>query len=178
MAADPLVAVAAHAKTGDRLLLRLKSARERGKIAEYVCALRRWHRSLRPLVQAYSAPLAESLRMLNPRCKEYERVAGNYTSLAQWRLLMTTATALYRLSPHLLTARRGKPGRKTGQGAREDGEALAEMARLINEKGSNEWAAARDSVHLADHRGTPDVHQRTKRIYNTYRRVHRINLSN
>ena len=176
--ADPMLALTDQVRAGDDLMMRLKSARAPNDIAKYVRALRRWHRDLRPLVKTYNAPLAESLRMLNPRPEEYQRVAGNYTSLAQWRLLMTTATALYRLSPHLSTARRGKPGRKTGQGAREDGEALAEMARLINEKGSNEWAAARDSVHLADQRGTPDVHQRTKRIYNTYRRVHRINLSN
>ncbi len=135
--ADPMLALTDHVKAGDDLMMRLKSARARKDIAEHVCALRRWHRDLRPLVQAYSAPLAESLRMLNPRRKEYERVAGTYTSLAQIRLLMTTATALYRLSPHLANAapvkRKNKGGRPKHQypelveAARK--ELLAQVAR-------------------------------------------------
>lgn len=35
---NSLVAIANHVKKGDALLLRLKSARERGAIAKYVCA--------------------------------------------------------------------------------------------------------------------------------------------
>ncbi len=113
--ADPMLALTDQVRAGDDLMMRLKSARAPNDIAKYVRALRRWHRDLRPLVKAYTAPLAESLRMLNPRPEEYQRIAGNYTSLAQWRLLMTTATALYRLSPHLANAAPVKPKNKGGR---------------------------------------------------------------
>ena len=171
MAADPLVAVAAHAKTGDRLLLRLKSARARGKIAEYVCALRRWHKALYPLVEAYSPALAESLRQTDPRPEEYARVYGKYSSLAQFRLLMTTATALYRLKPHLAAVRSRKtPGRKPGQGYKDD-KAIKEMRRLVTKAGLSPWKASQHVVPLADQRN-PEAIPTARRVYGKYKKLY------
>ncbi len=171
MAADPLVAVAAHAKTGDRLLLRLKSARERGKIAEYVCALRRWHKELQPLVEAYSTALAESLRQQDPRKKEYRRVSGVYSSLAQIRLLMTTATALYRLKLHLAAVRpRKTPGRKPGQGYKDD-KAIKKMRRLVIKDKLSPWKASQHVVHSADQRN-PDPIAIARRVYRKYQKLY------
>ena len=167
---DPLVAIAKHAKKGDALLLRLKSARERGEIAQLVCNLRQWHHELYPLAEAYSVPLAESLRQQDPRPEEYARVADReYIGAAQPRLLMTTATALYRLKPHLAAVRlRKPPGRKPGQGAYDDSAAIEEMRRLVLEEGLTPWAAAWRANHLGGPATTTD--QKVKRIYDKYRK--------
>ena len=167
---DPLIPIARHVEKGDALLLALKGARERGKIAEHVRALRRWHRALRPVVAAYNAPLAESLRRLDPRPKEYARVADKeYCGYAQPLLLMTTATVLYRLKPHLSAVRqRKKPGRKAGQGRYDDVAAIKEISRLVAQEGMNGYKAAWEAEHLADPRCTT-IQQKVKRIYDKYR---------
>ena len=169
---DPLIPIAHHVEKGDALLLALKSARERGRIAEHVCALRRWHRAMQPLVAAYSAPLAESLRQLDPRPEEYARVGGAYTSKAQVWLLMTTATVLYRLKPHLSAVRhRKKPGRKPGQGEYNDLPAIEKMHSLVTQDGLSVWAAAQHATHLADQRN-PEADTITRRIDKKYRKLY------
>jgi hypothetical protein len=98
-------------------------------------------------------------------------VAGTYTSEAQKLLLMTTATVLYRLKPHLSAVRQRKsPGRKKGQGAYDDGAAIGNMCRLVEEEGVNPWSAAGQSVELADQRN-PDAVAITKRLDGKYRRL-------
>ena len=157
MTADPMLAITAHVRAGEDLLLRLKSARERDAIAKYVRALRRWHHELQPLVEAYSVPLAESLRILNPRPEEYQRVAGDYQGLAQPRLLMTTATVLYRLAPHLANAKPvRRQGRKKGT-VLDDSEAVAKARELVKEGVSNRQAALQAvALGLADPKGYSD----------------------
>lgn len=114
-------------RTGAADMKRLKRTRDRDETARLVRALRRWHGEIIRTAEDYSGPLAQALWDQNPRNYEYARVAGEYPSLAQARLLMTTATALYRLAPHLANA---KPVRKTGPKPRRAPEALAEFHRL------------------------------------------------
>ena len=96
---------------GDDLLMGLMRAKTRDNVAHHIRALRRWHGFLKPPAQAYSEPLAESLRMMNPHPEEWARVAHiinypkRYMGEAHRLLLLTTATALYRLAPHLATAK-------------------------------------------------------------------------
>lgn len=133
-----LLKLTEHVPAGDTLLERLKRARARRDIARLVRALRKWHRELQPIAAAYSVPLAEGLRKMNPRPEENARVHGvifsplvvnRYGKIyeAQRRMLVTTATALYRIAPHLAAV----PAKDKG-GNREipEDDIIAEIHRL------------------------------------------------
>lgn len=175
-----MLKLARHVKVGDDLKGRLERARTRDDVAKYVRALRRWHHTLLPLAEDHSPVLAEGLRKLYPRPEETVRVRGVRLigRHSHRQMLNVVSAALYRLAPLLTTVPRGKPGRKPGQGKYKDEKALAEIARLVNEEGFKPWPAAQKAVELADPQGTQDTFQRTKRIYDKYRKLHRINSMN
>ena len=129
MSGDPIGRLTDLYKAGDTDMERLKRATERNAIAQLVRSLRRWHKELQEATREYSPSLAAALWKMNPRSKEYARVAGTYSSFAQRLLLMTTATALYRLAPHLADA---KPKRKTGPKKKNLNKHIAEAKVLRN----------------------------------------------
>ncbi len=58
-------------------------------------------------------------------------------------------------------------GRKPGQGAMADGDAILEMHRLVTEEGLTALKAAESAANLAP--GVATIEQKTKRIYDKYR---------
>ena len=130
MSGNPIALLTDLYKSGDNYMERLRRATERKDIARLVRSLRRWHGDLQAPARAYSPALAAALWKMNPRPKEYARVVGVYPSQAQMLLLRTTATALFRLAPHLADA---KPMRKTGPKKKDKKKEIAE-ARLLRRR--------------------------------------------
>ncbi len=160
----PILTLTEMCREGDAALERLKRARSRDDVAHWVRTLRDWHRDLQPPAEAYSPPLAESLRKMNPHPEEWARVAdallsGRYIGEAQRLLLLTTATALYRLAPHLAKA---GPVRKEGRTKLDDDAAVAKARELVR-LGDTKWAAANKVEHFAARGTTPGANVR--RVY-------------
>lgn len=143
--------LAAHARAGRVNLDHLLRARERDDIARLMRRLRRWHRELLPLAQAYDPAMVPYLEILRPKPEELQRIwrwLGDLPSGYQRGLCNAVEASLVRVNDDLMRRADVLPKGKGGNRRTYDDGPIIDKARAILKSSGteNKTAAVREAM--------------------------------